>query len=233
MAGEDTREKILDAAEVLFSENGFAATSVRAITTKAEVNLAALNYHFRSKDGVIDAVFERRIGPLNRERLLLLDGAEDTAGEGGPDLESILIAFLAPAINLVSDPNSGGERFMKLMGRAHSESGDFFQKVLARQFSEVFTRFSQAFRKVLPDLPPAEFFWRTHFVIGAMAHTMAHSARLGYLKALRSQGIYGFEEVPVDDPTLNDPEAVLSRLVQFSMAGLQAEVASLEEAIRI
>lgn len=231
MAGEETREKILNAAEELFSENGFSATSVRAITTKAGVNLAALNYHFGSKDAVIDAVFERRVGPLSQERLRLLDEVEAATGPEGPDLESILRALLAPAIRLVSEPNSGGERFMKLMGRAHSESGELFDKVLARQFYETFRRFARAFRRVLPDLPPAEFFWRTHFVIGAMAHTMAHSAKLGYLEALRLKGVEGLDEYPLEDPSINDPDAVLSQLIRFSMAGLQAEIAAPREAV--
>ncbi len=223
MAGEDTREKVLNAAEELFSEHGFSATSVRAITTQAGVNLAALNYHFGSKDAVVDAVFERRIGPLNRERLRLLEDAEARSGQEGPTLEDILRAFLAPAIQWASDPGSGGERFMKLMGRGHSESGDFFSKVIARQFAEVFRRFSRAFRKVLPDLPPEEYFWRIHFVIGAMAHTMAHSATLRYLETLQSEGVTVEEGLSIDKVTLNDPDAVLSRLIRFAVAGLQAE----------
>lgn len=224
MSGEGTREKILNAAEELFSENGFAATSVRAITSKAGVNLAALNYHFGSKDAVIDAVFERRVGPLSRERLRLLDEVEAAAGEEGPDLESILRALIAPAIRLVADPDSGGEQFMKLMGRAHSEAGELFEKVLARQFHETFQRFTRAFRRVLSELPAPEFFWRTHFVIGAMAHTMAHSAKLGYLEVLRSKGVKGLEDLPSNDPALNDPDVVLSQLIRFSVAGLKAEV---------
>jgi len=229
MAGEDTRERLLDAAEELFSEHGFSATSVRAITKQAEVNLAALNYHFGSKEALVDAVFERRVGPLNRERLRLLEEAETRSGQGGPTLEEVLRAFLAPAIRLASDPESGGERFMKLMGRAHSETGDFFSKVIARQFAEVFQRFTRAFRKVLPDLTPEEHFWRIHFVIGAMAHTMAHSATLRYLETLRSEGVPVVEGLSPDKMTLNDPDAVLSRLVRFAVAGLRAEVAVPEE----
>ena len=119
MSRENTRGKILDAAEALFAEHGFSATSVRAITTKAEVNLAALNYHFGSKDAVIDAVFSRRIAPLNQERLRLLDQLEKKSGDTVPGLEDLLSALLGPAIRLAADPELGGERFMRLMGRAH------------------------------------------------------------------------------------------------------------------
>src|SRR5579883_3052628 len=87
----DTKTKILDAAEKLFAQNGFDATSLRDITTEAEVNLAAVNYHFQSKDSLIDAVIARRIEPVNRKRLELLE----SAGEN-PSLEQLLIAFLSP-----------------------------------------------------------------------------------------------------------------------------------------
>ncbi|HUV12521.1 MAG TPA: TetR/AcrR family transcriptional regulator, partial [Acidobacteriota bacterium] len=193
------------------------------------VNLAALNYHFGSKDALVDAVFERRVGPLNRERLRLLEEAETHSGQEGPSLEEVLRAFLAPAIRLASDPESGGGRFMKLMGRAHSETGDFFSKIIARQFAEVFQRFTRAFRNVLPDLPPEEHFWRIHFVIGAMAHTMAHSATLRYLETLQAEGVTGVEGLSLDKVTLNETDAVLSRLVRFAVAGLQAEVPVPEE----
>ena len=153
-----------------------------------------------------------------------MEEAEARAGQEGPTLEEILRAFLAPAIQLVSDPKRGGERFMKLMGRAHSETGDFFIKVIAKQFAEVFQRFTPAFRRVLPNLPPEEQFWRIHFVIGAMAYTMAHSATLRYLEAFRPDGVTFVEGLSLDQLSRNDTDAVLSRLIRFAVAGLQAEV---------
>lgn len=221
MSGGATKEKILDAAEELFSEEGFAATSIRAITTRAGVNLAALNYHFGSKDGLIDAVFERRIGALNRERTRLLDEVESKPSrEGVISLEGILEAFLSPAIRLASDPERGGKVFMRLMGRAHIEPGDFFKKVIAKQFEELFHRFNAAFQKVLPHLPPEELYWRIHFVVGAMAFTMSNKLALRYMETFRKEG----EQVA---EAILDPEAgvVLARLVSFTAAGLRAEVA--------
>jgi AcrR family transcriptional regulator len=216
-----TKEKILDAAEELFSEDGFSATSVRAITSRAQVNLAALNYHFGSKDALIDAVFERRIGPLNRERIRLLEEAETLAAGGELTLEEVLRAFLTPAIQLASDQESGGKKVMRLMGRVHSESREFFRERLAKQFGAIFHRFYSVFRRILPDLPPEELFWRIHFVVGAMAHTMAHTLALRDL----------MEAVSAKDPTPprgevtgEDVDAVLSRLICFAAAGLRAEV---------
>jgi AcrR family transcriptional regulator len=224
LAGEATKERILDAAEELFSENGFAATSIRAITTRAGVNLAALNYHFGSKDALIDAVFDRRIGPLNRERIRLLDQVVSQAGEGEIALEEVLEAFLSPPIRLASDPNSGGKGFMRLMGRAHTESGDFFKERIAKQFGEVFHRFSAEFQKLLPHLSQKELFWRIHFVVGAMAFTMSHKLALRYLEAFQPEG-----EKTVTGLADEDAGTVLVRLVRFAAAGLQVEVAEFSE----
>src|ERR1700675_3405038 len=89
----DTKTKILNAAEKLFALNGFDATSLRDITAEAQVNLAAVNYHFQSKDSLIDAVILRRIEPVNRRRVEMLD----TAGPS-PSVEQIVEAFLAPLL---------------------------------------------------------------------------------------------------------------------------------------
>ena len=100
----DTKEKMLRAAESLFSEHGFTATSVRMITAEADVNLAAMHYHFGSKEKLIIELFAWRLDPLNRERLELLDQFEAEAGEEPPALERILEAFVGPPIRLSRDP---------------------------------------------------------------------------------------------------------------------------------
>src|SRR5437867_6100600 len=93
-----SKERILDVAERLFAERGFAATSLRNITAEAAVNLAAVHYHFGSKDELIEAVFARRLGPLNRERLRLLEACRAAAGGGSPSVEELLEALIAPAL---------------------------------------------------------------------------------------------------------------------------------------
>jgi AcrR family transcriptional regulator len=223
MSEKGTRERILDAAEKLFSEHGFTATSVRAITAEAEVNLAALNYHFGTKDTLVDAVLSRRIKPLNRERLNLLDQLEKA---GSPTLEQLLEAFLRPALQLASDPGGGGHQFMRLMGRSHGESRDFFLDIITKHFKELFNRYEPAFEEALPGLPTEELFWRLHFVIGAMAHTMAHAlSPLRVLNAMRTE-CTGIEDIRFEE---EDVDVALDRLVQFSAAGLRAEVQTLED----
>src|SRR5215475_7182897 len=93
-----TKDRILDAAEKLFAMNGFEATSLRQITAEAGVNLAAVNYHFQSKEALLGAVFSRRVVPVNRRRIELLNALEAAAGAEGPALDSILEALFRPVI---------------------------------------------------------------------------------------------------------------------------------------
>jgi AcrR family transcriptional regulator len=204
----DTKTRILDAAEKLFSEHGFAGTSVRAITAEANVNLAAVHYHFGSKEAVIRAVFARRLNPLNEERLERLDAAEAKAGGKPVPLKTILEAFIGPVLRLRRGPAKGGARFMRLMGRTFTESGDLILSIFLKQFGTVAKRFTAALHKTLPSLPSEELFWRMHFMIGTMAHTMADTFRLKML----SRGTCD----------ASDTEAVLARLVAFVAAGMQA-----------
>src|SRR5437879_11584596 len=98
--GNTTKDRILDAAEHLLAKNGFEATSLRAITAEADVNLAAVNYHFQSKDALIRAVISRRIGPINEKRLTMLDAIEQAAGDGLLPLGPVIEAFVGPVIEV-------------------------------------------------------------------------------------------------------------------------------------
>src|SRR6185437_8949611 len=115
----ETRTRILDAAEELFMQHGFEGTSMRLLTAKAGVNLAAVNYHFGSKDALVEAVFRRRLDPLNLARLAELEKLE--AQGGTPDPEGIIRAFLSPTLRLVEDAKSGGRNFIRLLGRTYTE----------------------------------------------------------------------------------------------------------------
>ena len=99
-----TKDKILDAAEALFMEHGFEATSLRSITTAAAVNLAAVNYHFGSKEELFQAVLTRRLDPMNQERLDLLTRLEHDAGPAPLPCDRILSAMFVPALRLARDP---------------------------------------------------------------------------------------------------------------------------------
>ena len=202
----DTKGRILESAEELFADQGFAATSLRTVTSRAGVNLAAVHYHFGSKEALIEAVFSRRLGPINRERLEHLDALEQEP-RSEHFLEHTVEAFIGPALRMAHEP--GGPVFMRLFGHAISQPGTT-RELFTRQFQEVFQRFTAAFRRALPHLPEAELEWRFLFMVGAMAHSMALSQDLERISA----GLCHADDV----------EGTLSSLVGFVSAGLRSPV---------
>lgn len=163
MSDNTTRERILDVAEKLFAENGFDATSLRGITAAADVNLAAVHYHFGSKTGLLQATIRRRIEPVNAERLRRLDVAIAAAEGGVPEVEAIIDAFLRPAIEAFADFDT--RLMVGMLALVHSRE---LEPTFVREtFGEVVARFSILHRAV-PHLTVDEVAWRLHFTIGAM-----------------------------------------------------------------
>lgn len=176
MTQNETKHRILDAAETLFAEHGYAGTSLRAITVEAEANVAAIHYHFGSKQSLLEALFERRVGDVNDERLRRLDEAEQNE-LNGPDLEEVLRIFLEPALRRLDSGDPGWKRFTQVMGRVLSESGDHLQAI-HQVFSEIRQRFVPALQRALPHLSEDDLAWRMHFLIGAMSFLLANPERL-------------------------------------------------------
>ncbi|TDJ66794.1 MAG: TetR/AcrR family transcriptional regulator [Planctomycetota bacterium] len=203
-----TKDRILDAAERLFAEKGYDAASLRGVTGEAGVNLASVGYHFGGKANLFRAVFERRVGGINAERLAMLDAAE--GGDSPPTLEVVLEAFLAPALRLVARKDEGHERFMQLVGRTYASSGEHIE-VLKSVFQEILARFFPALQRALPELAPADVFWRLHFMLGSMSVLLADPDRIRVL----SNGTV----------TVEDPEEPLRQLVAFAAAGFRASAA--------
>jgi AcrR family transcriptional regulator len=206
-----TRDRILDAAERLFAEHGFADTSLRMITAEAGANLAAVNYYFQSKDILIQEVFARRLGPLNQKRLQMLDACEREAGQGPLPLSGVLRAFVDPPIRMtLSDPEVGISAG-RLFGRMYMQPGGLFGQVFQVQFGRIKERFMAAMRRALPGLAEEEMLWRIHFMIGSLAHTMAGREHLTFLSDGRCEA--------------TDADALIARLVTFLEAGLRAPAA--------
>jgi AcrR family transcriptional regulator len=201
----DTKHRILDSAERLFADQGFEGTSLRTIIADAQVNLAAIHYHFHSKEALLEAVVLRRLEPINRQRLELLDACER---EGPPALEAVIEAFIAPAFRGASDPVYGAT-FSRLMGRTLTAEKSLVPRMM-QHMSGLVARFTQAFQKAVPDLPAQEVYWRMLFVGGAMAHT--------FLKARDLEAISG----GLCDAS--DVEGTIRRLVDFAAAGFRASV---------
>jgi AcrR family transcriptional regulator len=161
----DTKQKLLDAAERLFAGQGYGAVSLRQIIAAAEVNLAAVHYHFGSKEKLLDEVVMRKAAPVNRERLARLDRLEAKRG-AHPKVEQVLEAFLMP----MAEAAEKNPEFCKLMGRMQAEG--ILTEVVVRNFQPMLGRLLGALRKAVPDLPENEFRWRVHFMQGTIAHTM-------------------------------------------------------------
>jgi AcrR family transcriptional regulator len=199
-----TRDALLDAAESLFSEHGIQASSLRAITQRAGANLAAVHYHFGSKEGLVRAVFSRRLKPLNEERLGLLEACDLRADDA---VEQVLSAFLAPLLRQSRETPDGPRDFARLMGRAYMEPVEEVREMLLEEIGEVVRRFTETFSQILPHLPDQELLWRFHFVAGAMGHTVACSHALEkYSRGLCHP---------------SDPDEALRFMISFLSAGLR------------
>ncbi len=209
MTARTTKDLILDTAEALFAEQGFAATSLRNITTAAGVNLASVNYHFGSKEALIEAVFARRLHAMSEERLRRLDALEAQCGAQAVPLEAVIEAFIAPAMELSRDTKRGGDRFIKLLGRSYTEPAEWLQGCVRSVYEPVIERFKGAFALALPELPRDELYWRMHFMVGVLAYCMAGSDMMRLIASCRLCD-------PLDTRTLTE------RLVRFLTAGLTA-----------
>jgi len=172
MVQPDTMTRILDTAEVLFAERGFAETSLRNITSKAGVNLAAVNYHFGSKKALIQAVFSRYLDPFTLRFHAALDALEaDHEGRVIP-LE-VLLESMAAAVLAVPAERNSLKVFMRLLGLAYSQAQGHLRRHIQQHYGDVFTRFTELVRRATPDLPDAERFWRLHFMLGTVIFTLS------------------------------------------------------------
>ncbi len=199
----ETRTRILDAAEELFMQHGFEGTSMRLLTGKAGVNLAAVNYHFGSKDALIEALFRRRLDPMNAERIAALERLVD------PSAESIIRAFLGPSLRLVEDAKGGGRNFIRLLGRTYTEPAKTIRALIGQMYAPAMQRYKAALERALPQMPPDELVWRMHFMFGTLAYTLAATDTVQLIAGCKPEDRY-------------DARLLEERLTAFLAAGLTA-----------
>jgi len=190
-------------------QHGFEGASMRLLTTKAGVNLAAVNYHFGSKDALIEAVFQRRLDPMNAARLAELDRLEKEAAGEPLAPEAIIRAFVGESLSMIEDGRNGGRNFVRLLGRTYTEPSKPIRTLIGRMYASTMERFKAAFARALPEVPASELIWRMHFMFGTISYTLAATDTV--------QLIAGFK--PEDR---HDSRAMQERLVQFLAAGLLA-----------
>lgn len=208
----DTRERILDSAEGLFMAHGYEGTSMRMITGAASVNLAAVNYHFGSKEVLMQEVFRRRLDWLNAERLRVLDELERKAGGKPLKPSQIVDAFFGTLLRMAQDESRGGRVFLRLLGRTLTEPSDFIRAFLADEYKQVIDRYKEALFAALPDVPKAEIVWRFHFMLGATSYAIAGT------DALRLVTDWQIEDADATDRL----DRLMPRLMSFLLGGLRA-----------
>ncbi len=173
MSTEATRQTLLDATEQLLAEQGYAATTLRQLTARAGANLAAVSYHFGGKEQIVRAALQRRIEPINRERLRRLRNLGDQPLAASP----VLAAFLQPLLHATATmdmPPAAMRMFCRVLG----EEPPFLRDFLAEQFGAVVHHFSTALQQALPHLDHATIAWRLHFAIGAIAHLLPNATTI-------------------------------------------------------
>jgi AcrR family transcriptional regulator len=207
----ETRTRILDAAEELFMLHGFEGTSMRQLTTRAGVNLAAVNYHFGSKDALIESVFRRRLDPMNAARIAALDGLEAAGRPLAP--EAIIRAFIGESLRMIEDTRSGGRNFIRLLGRTYTEPSKPIRVLIGQLYAPAMERYKAAFERALPQMPREELVWRMHFMFGTLAYTLAATDTVQLIAGCKPEDRH-------------DARLLEDRLAAFLAAGLTAPLKS-------
>jgi AcrR family transcriptional regulator len=203
----ETRTRILDAAEELFMLHGFEGTSMRQLTSRAGVNLAAVNYHFGSKDALIEAVLRRRLDPMNAARIAALEELENESRASAP--EAIIRAFVGPSLRMIEDARSGGRNFIRLLGRTYTDPAKGIRALIGQMYAPAMERYKRALQRALPQMPADELVWRMHFMFGTLAYTLAATDTVQLIAGCKPEDRY-------------DARLLEERLTAFLAAGLHA-----------
>src|SRR5438876_7340929 len=204
MPSDQTRTAILAAAERLYAERGFSDVTLRDIVGEANVNLAAVNYHFGSKDELIAELFVSRTLALNRERLRDLRAAEDKGG-GRADIDDVLRALVGPTLRGCLGPDNQRSTAARFMIRVSIESVPPIRRIRNREIDHL-RKFVAAMARSLPACSDVELYWGLHFALAMAQQTVRDSERLTKL----SEG-----KCDVDDV-----EAIIERVVSVAVMGL-------------
>jgi AcrR family transcriptional regulator len=199
-------------------QHGFEGTSMRLLTAKASANLAAVNYHFGSKDALIEAVFRRRLDPMNTSRIAELDRLEKDAASrplskegasGALSPEAIIGAFVGVSLRMIEDSKSGGRNFIRLLGRTYTDPQKHIRSLIGQLYAPAMERFKNAFERALPQMPRDELVWRIHFMFGTLAYTLAATDTVQLIAGCKPEDRY-------------DARLLEARLTPFLLAGLLA-----------
>ena len=205
---QSTKNRILDVAEVLFTEHGFSDTSLRAITGQANVNLASVNYHFGSKKILIQAVLDRYVKVLMP---MLNDEFNAFRKSNEPhSIQRVFQCFVKPILALNQVRPGGATRFLILLGRGYVESQGHLRKFMNVHYGDVMDNLLKSIHLACPQLSPEDIFWRLHFTLGTVVFTMTSH------KALLEISAADYGQTP-------DLEAVITKLIPYVSSGFVAK----------
>lgn len=194
-----SKRKLLDIAEQLLAAKGFESVSVRDITQAAKANVAAINYHFGSRDGLFSLVMHHHVLPLNEERLARLEKIDRKGAGKSAELEEIVDAWVRPLVNPTRHSALSEQSFHKLVGQIFSLQVEALPAAIQDSMQQVVDRFTRSFSKALPTVVSDDLDARLHFMTGGLTHLLLNP--------------------PV--PPATTIEATLSRFIRFAAAGLR------------
>jgi len=205
----ETKTKILNAAEVLFAEHGYSQTSLRIITGVANVNLAAVNYHFGSKKELIQSVIDRYFEEFTSELENQFVDLDKLHKSEKITTKQLLEALVIPILKMNEQREDGSATFMRLLGHAYTESQGHLKVFLTAKYGVLLTQFTRLFKKANPNVDDREIFWRMHFMLGTFVFALAGHQALSEIAEVE------FKETV-------DTRGIILHLIPFLSAALQS-----------
>ena len=199
-------EKILDAAEQLFSVHGYDGVTMRKIAENAGVDVALANYHFGRKIDVFNAVFQRRADMLNNTRRDALQKCQQAAGKKGPNVEQIIEAFLRPLETAQDSTDQGWKNYLALIAYVNN-SPVWGEKMMSALFDDLVHEYIEALKNALPNAKDADIYWCYQNMSGALTLTFAQTGRIDKLSNGKCRS--------------NDFKAAYDNMIPFMVAGFK------------
>lgn len=203
-----TQIKIIEAAEIEFAEMGYAGASIREITNRAGVNIAAINYHFGSKEALFKEMVLYYIEPINAIRMELLDQALAKNDSKPLPLKEVVDIIIRPLLSRLISESCNQFHFMRAMGKGMAEERSFMKEIQKDLLKDILPKFISAISDSLGNPKFDKVAYGIHFLTCCIVGAMMQHTRLDIVSGGK-----------ID---LNDVDGLVDHLVAFVSAGLKA-----------